>query len=290
MFQNDELLNSEVLHPSEKTPEPLRKQYRYIRLLGEGASGKTWLAENLSNSENVAVKELKDIEGFKQQELFVREAETLKSINTPGVPKFYDSFLGDKECYLVEEFIPYPSLQEMINSGKQFTEREVLDILESVASILNSLQNQYVPPIIHRDIKPSNILINIQPNGRINTYLIDFGSVIHPEKQHKEGSTIAGTFGYMPPEQLQGQACIQSDYYALGVTALHLLTGVSPVDIETKVFKLIYEPVLQQKAPNTSKNMKDLLNLLLAVKIEDRPQNVNELLNAIHHRALSKKR
>jgi hypothetical protein len=87
-----------------------------------------------------------------------------------------------------------------------------------------------IPPILHRDIKPSNIIV--RPDG--TPALVDFGSArrvfLGPEEA---GSTVAGTFGYMPYEQYMGQASPASDLYSLGATFLHLLTGRPPRDFMT---------------------------------------------------------
>ena len=69
-------------------PSQLAFRYRYERLLGEGSNGKTYLATSLTTGERVAIKalKLKQSESFKGFELFKREAETLSSIEVPGVP------------------------------------------------------------------------------------------------------------------------------------------------------------------------------------------------------------
>jgi hypothetical protein len=81
--------------------------------------------------------------------------------------------------------------------------------------------------VYHRDIKPSNIIV--RPTSA--PVLVDFGSVTHGWRPTKtQGSTVTGTFGYMPPEQLLGQVGPTSDLYALGATLLHVLTGRPPTD------------------------------------------------------------
>ena len=269
-----------------QTPSKLAFDYTYLRLLGEGANGKTWLARTKRTGALVAIKEMKlsvmnDIKAF---ELFQREAETLQSLEVPGVPHFYESIFPEQEnetCYLVQEYVSYPSISEILNGIGQFNEADTLMVMERLAGTLLILQTQYTPPIIHRDIKPSNILCE-KLNGGVELALIDFGAVANPQKR-TGGSTIAGTFGYMAPEQLQGECCIQSDFYALGATAVHMLTGVSPYNMPSDVFKLEYKPVLAEKAPRTSKEMIALLDYMLAVKSSDRPADANALLAAIRN-------
>jgi len=265
------------------TPKILELDYCYKKLLGEGSNGRTWLAKERNTAAEVAIKELKLAEDPKAVELFLREAEVLKSINVDGVPKFYKSIIQNAEIdtsYIIQEYINHPSLQDALDEGRIFTEDEVIKIVLAVANILQVLQMQYVPPIIHRDIKPANILFEFNSDGEVRVWLIDFGAVANPQKQ-SGGSTIAGTFGYMAPEQLQGEVAVQSDFYALGATALHLLTGVSPYDIDSKLFQLQYEPILAEKAPKAGAQIKAFLASTLASEISDRPPSANELIELI---------
>ena len=271
-----------------QTPMILAFDYTYLKLLGEGANGKTWLARSKIDGNLVAIKELKTalMEDLKALELFKREAETLQSLSVPGVPTFYKSIFPEDDdadaCYLVQEYVPYPSIQERLNQDGAFSEADTLQIMAHLANTLLILQTKYTPPIIHRDIKPSNILYQKNESGSIQLALIDFGAVANPQKR-TGGSTIAGTFGYMAPEQLQGECSIQSDFYALGATAIHMLTNVSPYTMPTDVFRLDYKPVLREKAPNTSPQMIELLDMLIAVKASGRPQTASDLLKAIQN-------
>jgi len=268
-----------------ETPEELKGQYQIIKELGEGANGKTYLAKAIYSNKQVAIKCLKmnQVDNHKSVELFIREAEVLQSIDVPGVPKYYSSIIpenGKGLYYIIQEYIKYPSLDTLLEQKGKLSEIEVIRIMKKLCNILSALQEQYVPPIIHRDIKPSNILVN-QREDDVDVYLIDFGAVANPQK-HQGGSTIAGTFGYMAPEQQLGDVEIQSDYYAVGATALHLLTGVMPYEIEADVFMLKFGPVLDQHAPDTTPAMRELLTLLLASDINKRPKDVDTLRHYIN--------
>ena len=68
-------------------------RYQCRKLLGEGTQGRTWLATEIATNRDVALKELKFLEDFKQLELFEREAKVLKSIDVPFVPKLYECIM-----------------------------------------------------------------------------------------------------------------------------------------------------------------------------------------------------
>lgn len=280
------VLASDAASPENiATPEALIKDYRFIRELGEGTNGKTYLAVSRVSQQKVAVKALKFVDKFKSLELFEREAATLSHVHVPGVPEFLGYVKGDadkNECYIIQEYFDYPSLQDLIEekaeTGEVFSEQETLAIMFGMANILMALQTHYSPPIIHRDIKPSNILYDSKHH---KVMLIDFGAVANPAKR-TEGSTVAGTLGYMAPEQLMGDCSIQADYYALGATALHLMTGIPPVEMGYDVsdpFLLKFEEPL--KSHGVSDEMIALIGSLISPEIEKRPANANALQEKI---------
>ena len=268
-----------------QTPEGLAANYTFIRLLGEGTNGKTWLAEQKLTKSLVAIKVMKFAlaENFKSYELFCREAEVMKSLNIPGVPKVFECEAGDVSSlsYIIQEYIEYPSLQTIIAERGKLSERQTVLILEKLAEIIYQLQTNYVPPVIHRDIKPSNVLCDLSGTDP-KVSLIDFGAVANPQKR-SDKSTVAGTFGYMAPEQMLNDVVIQSDYYALGALAAYLLTGVEPYAMEEleSAFKLDYVGAIQKEAPDTSKAMIALLEHLLDPVANKRPINAAALLDEI---------
>lgn len=281
---------------SAMTPDILSKRYTYTTLLGEGATGKTYRARDKLMGYDVAIKALRFHSNLKTHELFRREAATLKSIRLQGVPMCHDIVENPDdidEVYIIQDFIDGESLQSLIDLCKNMPHTEDIDdpIIEEctkkqpivpIADVLRCMRDlvtildglaSYNPPIIHRDIKPSNILYC---NNRY--YLIDFGAVANPQRKSMN-STIAGTQGYMAPEQLIGDATIQSDFYGLGATVLHMITGISPVDIPTDGFVRLYDPIIERYALPTE--LKELLKLLLAPKAEDRPKSAQEILDIV---------
>ena len=238
------------------TPADIADRYTFTRFLGRGTQGSVYAAERKSDGLPVAIKvlQINSIQNWKEYELFWREAETLQSLDIPGVATFYEAIekLDEDQphAYLVQQLIRGKTLADTIKSGVRFSIQNVFSLAIQVIDILEKLHH-HDPPIIHRDIKPSNILL--EPDGKdYKVYLTDFGAVYNPLLQ-RGGSTIAGTYGYMSPEQLMGSVSPASDIYALGVMLAELLSGISPADMEVTELRLnIEQPLESVPAPAVS--------------------------------------
>ncbi len=222
----------------------LQGRYQLKQQLGNNAGRQTWLAVDLATTsrERVIVKLLP----FSPQlhwddlKLFEREAQVLKHLNHPCIPKYRDYFSTEPSNSselpwfgLVQDYIEGDCLQQLLKKDKRFTQAEVKEIAIQLLEILIYL-HELSPAVLHRDIKPSNIIWG--KNHQV--YLVDFGAV--QEKAKAEGATftVVGTGGYAPPEQLWGRAVPASDLYALGATLIHLLTGTAPADLPQHQMRL----------------------------------------------------
>ncbi|MDJ0511372.1 MAG: serine/threonine-protein kinase [Crocosphaera sp.] len=210
--------------------------YQLKQRLGQTANGhQTWLAMDKRSQENVTVKLLAFSPQMQWEELklFEREAQVLQSLEHKKIPKYRNYFDLDKNLGggvawfgLVQDHIPGSSLQELLEKGKIFSEKETYNIAIQILEILVYLHSLN-PLVIHRDIKPSNLIL-----GEDNhIYLIDFGAVQAQGAVTGVTFTVVGSSGYAPLEQFWGRAIPASDIYALGATLIHLLTGISPVDL-----------------------------------------------------------
>ena len=255
------------------TPHSLRDKYTFIYEIGHGTQGRIYLAERNADGVKVAIKQLnvESVKNWKAYDLFRRESEVLSSLDISGVAKFYDAIEcldDDPPCsYIVQEYIEGKSLAEMIQSGHRFTLNRVYDIILQLLAILKQL-HAHVPPVIHRDIKPSNILLKPLNGDDFQIYLIDFGAVANPQVQGG-GSTVAGTFGYMAPEQMMGKPEPASDIYSLGAVAVHLISGRSPADMPVKDFHLIFEPEMQNMPPTLVAALRRMLDPNVADRLCD---------------------
>ncbi|MBW4422526.1 MAG: serine/threonine protein kinase [Myxacorys californica WJT36-NPBG1] len=225
----------------------LQERYQLLHPLGRSPQARqTWLATDLATDlhELVVIKLLvfTEIQQWQDLKLFEREAEVLKSLDHPRIPRYRNYFLVDQQtdspfCWwgLVQDYVSGRSLQELIDQRHRFSEseQEVRRMAESVLQILLYLHS-LTPLVLHRDIKPSNLILGADQQ----IYLVDFGAV--QDRASVEGATftVVGTYGYTPIEQFGGRAVASSDLYALGATCIHLLTGIPPADLPLRNLRI----------------------------------------------------
>jgi hypothetical protein len=260
-------------------------RYRPTRLLGEGSSARTLACQDLAEGQRtVALKELRvqGVGDWKPVQLFEREALVLQRLRHHGVPEIYRHFESrDAEgrlcLYLVMELIEGQSLLDELASGRRLADVELTELTLSLLEVLEYLHAQ-VPPVFHRDIKPSNVVR--RPSGA--PVLVDFGGVCQGWRPPQGGSTVTGTFGYMPPEQLLGQVSTASDLYALGATLLHLASGRAPTELSYDAGRLTLPP-----EASAGPALRRLIDVMLSPAPPDRPKSASAarrlLLGTLHH-------
>ncbi len=204
------------------------RQYQILRTLGQGGMGTTYLAWDggglsLGKPQLLVLKQMNaDMAKIaKAQELFEREAHTLKSLDHSGIPKYYDFFVVGGKKYLAMELVHGEDLEKRVYSRGPVAPSQAIAWMMETCNILDYLHSQN-PPLIHRDIKPANLMVRSCNN---HVVVLDFGAV--KEIGTQEGTRI-GAEGYCAPEQERGQPLTQSDLYAIGPTLIFLLTGENP--------------------------------------------------------------
>jgi serine/threonine protein kinase len=220
----------------------LSQNHAIIRELGRNREGGriSYLAECLADKQQVVIKQFRfaqenaSWQGFKSYE---REILILQELNHPRIPRYLSSFETNDGFCMVQEYKDAPTL-----ASKKFFEPEAIKRISiSVLEILVNLQ-QKIPPIIHRDIKPENILVAKDNQA----YLIDFGLARVNSQDTALSSIMAGTPGFMPPEELFNRPLTTaSDLYSLGATVIALLTNIPATQISNLIdenyqFKFCY--------------------------------------------------
>ncbi|MBD2296607.1 serine/threonine protein kinase [Anabaena sphaerica FACHB-251] len=271
------------------TKETLLERYEVQQQLGKKAGRRTLLTRDLQTQELVVVKLLTFDDEFQWHDLklFEREAETLKSLSHPAIPRYLDYFELDTPNYkgfaLVQSYIPAESLETQLKTGRSFSEKEVKEIATALLEILKYLHSQQ-PPVIHRDIKPSNILLtNRSGNSVGDVYLVDFGSVQTIVRSNST-MTVVGSYGYMPPEQFSGKATPASDLYGLGATLIYLVTGQHPADLPQQDLVIKFEQVANI-SPDFSNWLRRMTQPILSKRLASADQALQALqmpINQIH--------
>ncbi|MDP4145240.1 MAG: serine/threonine-protein kinase [Bacillota bacterium] len=243
-------------------------KYEVIRVLGQGGMGTVYLCKNIRLDNLWAIKEMK--KDHKVNIDILSEANILKQLNHPGIPKIIDIFYEKDYLYMVEDYINGQTLYEYIRENSFIELENMKHILLNICDIIGYLHS-FSPSIIYRDLKPSNIMIT--PEGKV--FLIDFGiSKIY--KVEKDSDTIfMGSNGYAAPEQ-RGlvQSCVQTDIYGIGMVMYFMVTGKASSN-ET-------EPLMDESYDkDVNINIKRIIQKCVQIDIKDRYGSVEELRNEI---------
>lgn len=272
----------------------LQNRYRIIQALASGGFGDTYLAEDtqMPSLRRCVIKQLKPINQDPNvyqlvKNRFQKEAELLEKLGEENrqIPQLYGYFEDQGQFYLVQEWIEGQTLTHLAQTQGKLSEIVVKDILVKILPVLNFIQNHH---IIHRDIKPDNIILRQSDSFPV---LIDFGAVketmgtILASSGHSTSSIVIGTPGFMPSEQMAGRPLFSSDLYALGLTAIYLLTGKIPQELETD--PLTGELKWQQYAPNLSPDFSQVLNRTIQNHPRDRFPTAQEMLTVLAQGSMS---
>ncbi len=260
----------------------LGDRYQVEKQLGKKSGRWTLLAKDLTNQELVILKLLfvDEETEWDDLKLFQREAETIRSLTHPSIPKYLSHFEIDlpkdgRALALVQSFIEGKSLEQLLQEGRTLSEAQAKQIGKALLAILCYLHGQQ-PPVIHRDIKPSNILLTPR-----QAYLVDFGSVKSFATRDSTSFTVVGTYGYMPPEQFSGRAVPASDLYSLGATLITSVTGVHPSSLPRKGVQVDFSHFT-----NLSASFVDWLTWMTEHSLERRLGSAQEALDVLEQERL----
>lgn len=266
----------------------LNNRYRILRTLGSGGFGETFVAEDtqMPSGRWCVVKKLRPVSNDPQihqlvNERFQREAAILEDLGSQinKIPKLYAYFEENGNFYLVQELIDGKTLAVVQQEQGIFSESYVKNFLSNFLPILDYIHNKQ---IIHRDIKPDNIIIRQSDNEPV---LIDFGAVKESMGNQitfsgsQTSSIVIGTPGFMPSEQAAGRPVYSSDLYATGLTAVYLLTGKLPQDIETDYHTGEFR--WKQYAYQVSPSLASILDRTIQPHARERYSTAKEMLQAL---------
>ncbi len=266
------------------TPEGtiLDGKYEIWKEVGRGGMSIVYLARDKRLNKQWAVKEIKN-DGSKSTETLLkgleREANILKNVDHPVLPRIVDIIDQNGVIYVVMDFIEGVTISDRLKEEGAQPQELVIEWGLQLASALDYLHNMK-PPIIYRDMKPSNVMI--KPEGGVK--LIDFGTAKEYVIENNADTTALGTRGYAAPEQFgdsKGHGIYntdaRTDIYNLGATLYHVVTGMNPCEPPYEI-----KPIREWN-PKLSSGLEKILLKCTQPNPDDRYQSCKELMYALEH-------
>ncbi len=256
--------------------------YRLVRLLGQGGFAEVYLGEHVYLNTPAAIKLLHAQLASEDVEEFLTEARTVARLIHPHIVRVLDFGVEGTIPFLVMDYAPYGTLRNQHPKG---TPLPLSTVVSYVNQLADALQYAHDQKVIHRDVKPENMLI-----GRNHEVLLgDFGIALMARNSHyystQAAQDLAGTIAYMAPEQIQAQACPNSDQYSLAVVAYEWLSGSRPfqgtfTEVAVK-HTMIPPPSLRKVVTETSAEVEEVIMKALAKDPTQRFATVRDFANAL---------
>ena len=263
-------------------------QYVLLEKLGAGGMGQVFKAYHPGMERMVAIKVIlakgnTDAETVKR---FEREIKAAAKLAHPNIITVYDAGNADGRHFMVMELVKGQDLSEIINQKGQFGTRDTVDYITQAAK---GLKFAHANGVIHRDIKPGNLILD--SDGVLK--IVDMGLAKIHSKENDEtvsmltgNAAIMGTVDFMSPEQSLSTKNVdgRADIYSLGATLYYMLTGNVMYPGKTAMVKLMAHrksliPSLRASRPDVSENLDAIYNKMVAKDLNDRYQNMSELIS-----------
>lgn len=274
--------------------EILAGKYRLERLLGRGAVGFVYRAQNTLIGRTVAIKLLRPEHATDDTVVarFLREARAANMVRHPNVVDVLDIGQDDEGVpFIVEEFLEGEDLASYVkNQGGRLAPARALDILIPVAEAVGFAHSKGV---VHRDLKPENVYL-ARAEGRVVPKLLDFGlSRIKAGSSEIRMTATGVTMGspaYMSPEQIEGSKELdaRTDVWSLGVVLYEVLAGDLPFkgDSHVAVFMQIAWAAprpLAELAANIPEDLTRVVTRCLRRAPGERYPTASELARDLEH-------
>ncbi|MDX2096631.1 MAG: serine/threonine-protein kinase [Leptolyngbyaceae cyanobacterium bins.59] len=269
-------------------PALLNHRYAIIQLLGTGQVGRTFFAEDmratLPSRRWCIIKEyepqIRTTEGYRLiQEEFRKRAATLARLSREHryIPAIYHHFTKDGLFYLVREWVQGESLGNWVEQRGPLGEADVRKVLVRILDILEYIHRRRM---LHGDIQPHHIILREWDGEPVLINFGEFRDVFAGRFLPRQRGTRLDSVlsAYTPLEQQTGRANAASDLYSLGLTAIYLLTGGLPQDLESMQMGMVR---WYRYAGNISPELVNILNRTIQYNWRDRYGNAQKFLKEL---------
>ena len=252
--------------------------YRFVRMIGEGAMSKVYLAERTADRLTVVLKIL-DLASVRDEVLitrFIQEAELIAEINSPFVVKIYEYGLTSAYGFIAMEFFSRGDLKQRM---ERRMDPEIAFIY--MTHICYGLSAIHRIGVIHRDLKPANVMFR----GDDSLAIADFGisKKLEGGRDITSIGQILGTPTYMSPEQGEGKPLdVRSDLYSAGVMLYELLSGEKPF-AATSATAMIYQHMNADipRLPPRLSRYQHIVDKAMAKDPNDRYQSAEQFIQVL---------
>jgi len=260
--------------------------YRLFHLIRAGAMFEIWAVRPVAETTVYAMKWLPPGEKHTRQASgeLKHEFTVGKSLDHRSIIKTHDFGTGKDGTYLTMELFKTPNLKQQIHEGVERLHYRLEAILLEAA-----LAVEYMHKLgwVHRDIKPDNYLVDEENHVRLIDFTLARKIPKGLSKMLGGKSPVQGTYSYMAPEQIRGQACDErTDIYSFGCMVYELMSGKLPYtassssELLNKHLKARPQDLgMLQK--NVQPEFANLVHSMLAKEPKDRPETLLEVVREL---------
>ena len=209
------------------------QKYYILKLIGEGGSGRVWLAEEITfNNRSVAIKEPRTdhptADQLQLQRIYRQEVQISGALEQAGTPNVVRTFTVEPyegRLLLVMTFMPGGDLARRLREQGALPVPQALTIISDIVATLRVVHNHPLG-IVHRDIKPQNVLFDAAGKAHLGDFgLAQIGST--SGRSQLSAHAHPGSPLYMAPEQarISDYLTPAADVFAVGCVLFEMLTG-----------------------------------------------------------------
>ena len=258
------------LEPLKLIGKTIGGKYQMVKYLGGTKHTYSYVVKSLAEDENRYYLEILKVQNSRLASLSAITNQIIdgfKDLSTidrhKSIPATIEYFVDESQIFVIQEYVEGKDLAQIVEEQFILSEAEVIDLLINTANALNPFHRQQV---IHGNIKPSSLIKDRE--NKIT--LVDF-SLLNEAINSLPNSKA----GYIPPEQIAGRATCASDIYALGMTAIYVLTGTAPEDLEKNPRT---GEILWHRKARISPNFAKILDKMICLDRTQRYQFLNRVV------------